>query len=106
MCKARSLQKTWKSLQEWVHMGVSLIMSLRLLTSSFPWVSLLAPGADLQLEPGSQQGSPIAWAPAVFQGPQEPGLSLWEAFWMDFLELTTPWTFAWGRGTKVSGIAV
>lgn len=69
-------------------------------------VSLLVRGAELQLEFWNWQGSPAAWAPAALQGPLESDVSLWEAFQMDFLELTTPWTSPWGSGTSVSGPAV
>ena len=100
MCKARSPQKPWKSLQVWLQLGVSLFTSLRLLTSSFPRVSRLAPGGDLPLEPGSQQGSPVAAAPAVFRGPQESGLSLWETFWMDFLGTDHSMDSCLGQGSQ------
>lgn len=85
----------------WYQLGVSLLVSMRLLTSLVSRVSFLVHGAELQLEPSSVQGSVMAKAPAVFQGPQNSlACRLGQLYGCAPSELTTPWTFAWGHGTK------
>lgn len=57
--------------------------------------------------PSSVQGSVMAEAPAAFQGPQDSlACGLGQLYGCAPSELTTPWTFAWGHGTKGHGSAV